>query len=127
MGIAATDPPWLFALALLSTSYASGFDFACSCPHHTISYFYRYRQSRGLDFGDNYVFLFRWEEEMGSGDLALHGSHVGIVCHSVGRDDGEVECLFSVCNASKHFSSIVHFSCIGRSDGKWATAIFHFA
>ena len=64
---------------------------------------------------------------MGSGDLALHGSHVGIVCHSVWRDDGEVECLFSVCNASKHFSSIVHFSCIGRSDGKWATAIFHFA
>ena len=29
----------LIALVSLSTSYALGFDFACSCPHHTISHF----------------------------------------------------------------------------------------
>ena len=47
----------LIALASLSTSYALGFDLACSCPHHTISDFYRYRQSRALDFNDNYDFF----------------------------------------------------------------------
>ena len=56
----------LIALASLSTSCALGLDLACSCPHHTISYFYRYRQSRAPDFGDNYGFFYsggrkRWE------------------------------------------------------------------
>lgn len=33
------------SLLWLSPSCASGFDLACSCAHHTISHFYRYRQS----------------------------------------------------------------------------------
>ena len=45
------------SLFWLSPSYASGFDFACSCAHHSISYFYRYRQSRVPDFSDNSVFF----------------------------------------------------------------------
>ena len=54
------------SLLWLSPSCASGFDFACSCAHHTISHFYRYRQSRALDFSDNYGFFYsggrkRWE------------------------------------------------------------------
>ena len=47
----------LIALASLYTSCALDLDFACSCAHHTISHFYRYRQSRGLDFSDNYGFF----------------------------------------------------------------------
>lgn len=55
------------SLLWLSPSYALGLDLACSCAaHHTISYFYRYRQSRALDFSDNYGFFYsggrkRWE------------------------------------------------------------------
>lgn len=60
------QPTLRSSLLWLSPSCASGFDFACSCPHHTISHFYRYRQSRAPDFGYNYGFFYsggrkRWE------------------------------------------------------------------